>query len=399
MKEDVLIKTLKSKLILVNRNYDQYYPICRLITSFCDGTVAYIRNEDAAEWDNNIKILYASLCKVELDVSLSEFESYIHHLIYLKKFNDFKSIVEHFENIPLKEYHFVKPALGLKLDNINYVTYRGITLIKKEFLTEYFKDNNNILELIELKLKRKETLIYIDVTCKAKDSSKASEYAIKKFQIVDICFRFLLKGSNSKILHFGLYSINHESLSNMIGYSATEFINIKEEGTDHSVSIDNYIETLFETSLAKLVWELLEKSDLNDMEKRIREAIIWISIASHENENSIAFLQCFLALEAILLVQDGFINKSIAAQISEYTAFLLSNDSQKRIVIEKLIKKLYSTRSAIAHGKKKSDIDSDIIKIFFLTRALIIKFLSDENLKKIHKINELCDYITKLKFS
>lgn len=250
-----------------------------------------------------------------------------------------------------------------------------------------------------MRLKMNESLIFIDVTCKAKDSTKAKELAIKKFKIIDICFRFLLKGSNSKTLRFGLYSLNYESLSNMIGYSTNEFITINEENNEHSVSIDDYLETLFETSLAKRVWALLENSELNDMEKRIREAIIWISMASHENENSIAFLQCFLALEAILLVQDGFINKSIVAQISEYIAFLLSADSKKRIAIEKEIKKLYSTRSAIAHGKKKSDIDSDIIKIFSLTRTLIVKFLCDESLKQIHKISELCDYITKLKFS
>ncbi|RHB47670.1 hypothetical protein DW886_03685 [Enterocloster aldenensis] len=399
MKEDILINLLNSKLIFVSKNYDQYYPVCRLITSFGDGTVAYIRNEDTTEWDNSIKILYASLCKVETDVSLMEFRSYINRLIYLKKFIDFKSILEHFKNTPLKEYHFIKPALGLKLNNINYVNYSDITIIKKEFLTEYFKDNNNILELIEMRLKMNESLIFIDVACKAKDSTKANELAIKKFKIIDICFRFLLKGSNSKSLRFGLYSLNHESLSNMIGYSTNEFIAIKEENNEHSVSIDDYLETLFETSLAKRVWTLLENSDLNDMEKRIREAIIWISMASHENENSVAFLQCFLALEAILLVQDGFINKSIVAQISEYMAFLLSADSNKRIAIEKEIKKLYSIRSAIAHGKKKSDIDSDIIKIFSLTRTLIVKFLCDESLQQIHKISELCDYITKLKFS
>lgn len=398
MNEEILIRTLNSKLIFVSRDYDQYYPKCNLIVSFGNGTVAYIWKEDADEWEKGVKKLYESLCKVESNVSFSEFSSYIAHLIFLNKFENFKDITDYFQNMPLKEYHFLKPLVGLKLDDIKQINYDDITLIKKEYFAEYFKNKNEVLELGERILQREESLIYVDVICKAKDGTKASEYAMQKFKIIDICFRFFLKSNNSKAFRFGTHSLNHDSISGMIGYTQTELIATKKE-YDYSISIDNYVKTIFETSVAKRIWELMEKADLNDMERRIREAIIWFSMASHENDNSIAFLQCFLAIEAILLVQDEFINKSIVAQISEHAAFILGTDSQERITIEKKFKKLYAIRSAIAHGKKKSNIDSYIKEIFSLTHILIINFLGKDSLKHMQKIDEFSEYMTKLKFS
>ncbi len=81
MREDKLIEEMKSKIIFVNNDKNKYYMKSRCITSLENGTVAFILKEDEKEWGNNINNLYSSLCKVEKDVSLQEFDNYISKLI------------------------------------------------------------------------------------------------------------------------------------------------------------------------------------------------------------------------------------------------------------------------------------------------------------------------------
>lgn len=134
------------------------------------------------------------------------------------------------------------------------------------------------------------------------------------------------------------------------------------------------------------------------MESRLKASIIWISEAAHQNDDAIAYMQCFLALESILMEQDGFINKSIAAQLSEYVAFIIGTGKTERKGIEKEIKDLYSIRSTIAHGKNKNGIDQQLDRIFLIVKIIIFKFLTDKKLMNIHNVKELREYITDLKF-
>ena len=147
------------------------------------------------------------------------------------------------------------------------------------------------------------------------------------------------------------------------------------------------------------MWNLFDDNDLNEMECRLKEAIIWTAKATHENDDSIAYVECFLALEAILMEQDGFINKSITAQISEYVAFLLCKELDKRIALEKKLKQLYKIRSAIAHGKNINNISMEVRDIFKIVKHVIYLILyADKNTRKFKNIKELRDFITILKF-
>lgn len=400
MKEDKLIENIKSKTIFVDCDYEKYYPKSRLITSLGNGTVVYVLNKDTKEWDNYINELYKSLCKIEKDVSLKEFTDHIYNLIRLNELNDFNSIKKYYEKRPMEEYNFLKIAYGMTVNDVNYVEYNGITLIKKEYIVEYLKENflddEAVPFLYDNYIKTDDDIIYMKIKCIAKDNSKAQEYAIQRFKVIDICFRFLLKKDNSNEIRIGFFNLNHESISGMFGYSKNTFVSVPEY--KNSVNIDKYINYLFESSISKSVWSLMEKKDLNDMEKRIKEAIIWISEATHQNDDGIAYMQCFLALESLLMEQDGFISKSITAQISEYVAFILSEEKIERINIEKEIKRLYAIRSSIAHGKNKKDVYVEIEKIFGTVKSIVVKFLTDKKLMSVHNIQELREYITDLKF-
>lgn len=395
MKEDTTIQKMSSLLIFVSHDYEQYYPKCRLITSFGNGTVVYIWNKDEDKWDTWIKELYEALCREEKDVSFNDFSSYLITLIFSKKFNNFIDIVNYFKDKRIEEFHFLKPCYGLQLKDSDFVTRRGITLIKKDYFIDFYKNNEHLLEMNDFDT-LKEQMLFIDIICKAKDSNKAEEYAIQKFKTIDICFRFLLKNNNSQF-RIGIYDLNYKSNSDMLIYGKN-VVAKRFEITSNTIEIDKYLDYIFNSTISNKTWYIMEKTDLNDMEKRIREAIIWIAEATHQNDISISFIQCFLALEAILMEQDGLINKSIAAQISEYVAFLLGKDASDRIMMEKEVKRLYAIRSAIAHGKSKTKINSDLDKIFDIVRKIIVKFLTNDNLISIHNVRELREHVTNLKY-
>ncbi len=299
----------------------------------------------------------------------------------------------------MKEYNFIKVAYGISIQDAEYVEYRGITLIRKDFIAKYLEMNVSDIEIASHFLKKLRTdndVVYMKIVCVAKDSDKAQEYAIEKFKIIDTCFRFLLKFNNSDRVRFGFYNLNYESTSGMYGYNNDIFISMSE--LKDSMCIDTHLSYLFESETSNKVWDLLEKKYLNDMESRLKESIIWVSEASHQNDNAIAYMQCFLALESILMEQDGFINKSITAQISEYVAFIIGTGKNERISIEKELKELYSILSSIAHGKNKKGIDQQLVRMFLIVKIIIFKFLTDKKLMNLHNVKELREYITDLRF-
>ncbi|WP_077609233.1 HEPN domain-containing protein [Clostridium sp. Marseille-P2415] len=317
----------------------------------------------------------------------------------MNEFNDFNSIVKHYGKKPIKEFDFIKVSYGMTIDSADFIEYRDITLIKKDFIEEFLNKNrldNEIVSHFYNKLKTNDDVIYMKIKCSAKDEDKAQEYAIQRFKLIDTCFRFLLKNDNSDRLRIGFYNLNHESTSGMYGYNNNTFVSLSE--IKSSVSIDKFVNYLFESDLSKRVWDLMEKQYLNDMETRVKEAIICISEATHQNDDGIAYMQCFLALEAILMEQDGFINKSITAQISEYVAFIIGKERNERISFEKEIKDLYTIRSSIAHGKNKKVISQELERIFIIVKIIIAKFLTDKKLMSIRNVKELRAHITDLKF-
>lgn len=261
MKEDKLIGIMKSKTIFANCDFNKYSSKCRPITNVGDGTLIYVLNEDTKEWDNCINELYKSLYKVEKDVSLQEFTSYIHRLICFNEFNDFESIKKYYQNYPMKEYNFIKVAYGITIKDSEYIEYKGVTLIRKDFIGEYLDLNisdNEIASHFIKKLKTDNDVVYMKIKCVAKDSDKAQEYAVEKFKLIDTCFRFLLKYNNSDKVRFGFYNLNYESTSGMYGYSNDVFISMSK--LKDSMCIDTLLGYLFESEASNKVWELMEKN-------------------------------------------------------------------------------------------------------------------------------------------
>lgn len=81
----------------------------------------------------------------------------------------------------------------------------------------------------------------------------------------------------------------------------------------------------------------------------IRSAIEWAYEASTTDNDTIAFIQVCIGLEAIL--GDDIGNETISAILADRCAYLLGDDMQGRRTIRENFREVYKRRSKLAHGR------------------------------------------------
>ncbi len=147
--------------------------------------------------------------------------------------------------------------------------------------------------------------------------------------------------------------------------------------------------------------EIFDKSNKNEIEKRITNAVNWLGMAIAEKNNSIAFTQSIYAIESLLQYETKgeVINKSIVATISEAIAFLLGKNYEDRKNIEKNFKELYGIRSKIAHGKSSEITAYQVLEAINLAKRLVQGILTNSALKDASTMQKITNYITKLKYT
>ena len=148
------------------------------------------------------------------------------------------------------------------------------------------------------------------------------------------------------------------------------------------------------------LYDLMSKEEpITDMQRRIINAALAIgeSAMTYDLRNSVIY-SC-VALETLLSFDEGSLfRSSIGEQISEALAFIVGSDADYRMAIYRLTKKIYSFRSALVHGGKKM-ITDEYITLNHLVRQAIALIMNDEKYENIKKVQELYDFIKKMKFT
>lgn len=92
----------------------------------------------------------------------------------------------------------------------------------------------------------------------------------------------------------------------------------------------------------------------SEIAKRTRQAVTWYSKAVDADSPEEKFVNLAIALESLLIGQEGkgpnATTGSINQRIGERVAFLLGDDFESRVYLEKTAKELYGLRSAIVHS-------------------------------------------------
>lgn len=138
--------------------------------------------------------------------------------------------------------------------------------------------------------------------------------------------------------------------------------------------------------------EIVKKSSITEYERLLLQAVHWISNASKQDEIENSLLSLFISLESLFTTAEYPITNIIA----ESAALIISTNLNDRILIKKKIKKLYTLRSAVAHGGKKPIKDSDILELTNITGNIIIILLQKTD--ELNKKDDLTKWIEELKF-
>lgn len=106
---------------------------------------------------------------------------------------------------------------------------------------------------------------------------------------------------------------------------------------------------IMESYYADLIWGLIEKSELTDLEGSIMSAITWLGDAQQDNSDLIAYTKYWISLEAI---STGHIQERIIARLKTTLPALIGVVS-KAIPSKSEVERAYELRCEIIHGRSR----------------------------------------------
>jgi hypothetical protein len=155
----------------------------------------------------------------------------------------------------------------------------------------------------------------------------------------------------------------------------------------------------------ELIDKLIQKTDPSKMESKLQNGIHWLSESTKPDTNNSKFVKISVALETLIggePKQDEELKvRGITAMLAERTAFIMGENLNDRLAIDKDIRTYYGIRSDIVHGNIKV-VSPDHINEFGklirrLALALMVKL--DELGDILSNTNELEGWVKKQKYS
>lgn len=365
----------------------------------------YIAEEkDAIEYQKALTFLFEANKEVSNTYSIRSFEDCIINIIRdslsentICKEDDIKDLYKTVLAKPITDLEIIYILKGVKVNEAksalgDFTIYKYPDCI--ELLTEKyptFWQHNTFLND-----KNPETLLGIKV--KARENNKIVEIAdslVKTFEntlnyeIADLTHRRSI----------GIFT--YRPWSNVPRITCYENKGIGYYGSNiPSLPITLLLSTSEEIpSERKILFELITKVNKTEIERRVLNAVEWAGKACIDLDNSKALMQFVFALESLLQYNEGsFIVPSIISQMSDWSAFIISDDASERKEIAGHFKHIYNKRSAIAHGGKTNIEIGDLVIAARLVKRIVRTFLCTEPYCKMKTMNEVRNHIETLKF-
>ena len=182
------------------------------------------------------------------------------------------------------------------------------------------------------------------------------------------------------VLSFALHS--RIPLNNLMGYVISDNGDRTIVEPSESLSAAHYIEEA-EKSLLTQLSEISSKKKNTPVESKILHSldIYWLSQLSQKPE--IELLLLISTLESLLLSNND--RDFFGSRLAEKSAFLLSDNRQKRIEISKFVMKMYDRRSRLVHQGVKNINDPELDHLKLIVLVALFKML--ELSSKYEKIN------------
>lgn len=149
----------------------------------------------------------------------------------------------------------------------------------------------------------------------------------------------------------------------------------------------------FAVMLKEYDFPIYQKAESNPLLSKVSIAINWYAKAQRSLDEHTKFLFCCIGLEA-LFSQKG---APVAETLSDNCALLLGRNLESRINIKKDVKRLYDSRSGIAHGRKPEILEHDLKLVSHILASSIVEMIKLSKYKSIALDNEVSLYFERQK--
>ncbi|TCV69023.1 HEPN domain-containing protein [Pseudomonas fluorescens] len=364
--------------------------------------IVILNSEHAIEFDEVIsKILDGGHGK---RISSKFLQSRIAQLIYtkLKEGSRFtnaetESFGKELASLPLQSMRVIREVHGASIPpNSGPIKLGRFTFYDWKRHFEVIKSEAGVGQYENLVEDTSHTLV-VGCTVECHDHTKGLELAEREFVRLEDLMTFMI-GRRDSGYEFGIVNYNgykqfrtYYSIGDESGLESTA------QGALHTLNLNDEFFISPPAAISRLIQ--LDETKANGLEMKILKSVEWLSQAILEKNPASAFIKASTALEVLFaIVEKGVISSSLMAKFTESCAQILGGDVDECISIEKEIKRLYGVRSAVVHSGKSEVSYSDLHKIIFYVRQVILRLLRKEPFSSFTSIQSLDTYLSKLKY-
>ncbi len=389
--------------VFLSFNYNGEKDIKELCIEPC---VAIYGEETVAKYNNLFSSLYDALDVKSKLISLKIFKETIQQYFFTNTFT-IEAILKYINENVSNIYNCVAPIWGMSMKE-NILDFGKFKFVKKTYLKEYILSQTTLkqdfltkknLTSIEKDEQDEANFIYLLISYKCRDSVYADELFVEERKKIINALRYML-GTSGERFYIG----EKEFIS---------FFDKRIQFTDKIIFGNTYlknkdVDIVFETDyyFSKedgnyYIWEMLNKTNPNQFEKRILNSIDWIGRSLNELAGSdISITEIAFAFETLLKRDESVtpITSSIQGSISEIVAYIVGKTLEDRLKIINEFKKFYSKRSAIVHGRKVNEDINMYYNFLYIFKAFVIEILTNKQYENCSSINDLYQRVDKYKY-
>ncbi|OMC80917.1 HEPN domain-containing protein [Viridibacillus sp. FSL H8-0123] len=319
------------------------------------------------------------------------------------KLDDIKKIINDLKKNPISTYEVFYQIYGVgskKASIMNLGPYNIYhKYIHKDIIFEKYRNQSYVIEVYYDNDEKDEKDVYlISVKVEARESSRADEKAQTKLKHFENVMRLLLASADNSY-DVGIFDFYEEKRTYSLMLSDNN-ANLRQHLSGAHFRVDlTEIEQKIKENKTEKIWELLSRTKHNDIEKRLITAIGWGGKALRDEDLNRALVQFVIGLESLLQVQQKnvLVSPSIAQQIAERAAFIISNKQSGRIEIEKMVKNVYDARSKIVHGTDHNTNMRAYREALYLLRTVILRLLN-EDFRDVQTIDQIQEWVKLKKY-
>jgi hypothetical protein len=135
---------------------------------------------------------------------------------------------------------------------------------------------------------------------------------------------------------------------------------------------------LIDSGVITTLNQLLNKDGdtaLTEMQRKLLSGLRWIGEATKPDTLASRYLKISTALEYLIggeSSKEHLTTRGITATLAERAAFLLGENKDQRILLDREVKKFYGLRSKIVHGNRDAIDQSDFFRFSLLVRKIAL---------------------------